>query len=198
VTERPVDDLDAASAPAARPRARAIVAAAQEFLEREGRGALTMRRLGEAIGIRAPSLYKYYPNKSAVEVALIESGFVELAATFEDALAGDGASLTALARAHRAFGRAHPHLYRLMTAGPLPRERLREGVEKRAAAPLLRVAGDPDLARATWAFAHGMTILELDGRFPPDADLDRAWAAGVAAFERARNESRVAVTDPRR
>jgi hypothetical protein len=27
-----------------------------------------------------------------------------------------------------------------------------------------------------------MTILELDGRFPPDADLDAAWAAGIGAM----------------
>jgi hypothetical protein len=27
-----------------------------------------------------------------------------------------------------------------------------------------------------------MTILELDGRFPPDADLDAAWASGIAGL----------------
>jgi hypothetical protein len=27
-----------------------------------------------------------------------------------------------------------------------------------------------------------MTILELDGRFPPGADLDAAWAAGIDAL----------------
>ena len=27
-----------------------------------------------------------------------------------------------------------------------------------------------------------MTILELDNRFPPGADLDAAWARGLAAF----------------
>jgi hypothetical protein len=69
-----------------------------------------------------------------------------------------------------------------MTAGPLPRERMRPGVEARAADPLQRVTGDPDLARAVFAFAHGMSILELDGRFPPDADLDAAWAKGIAAL----------------
>ena len=42
--------------------------------------------------------------------------------------------------------------------------------------------GDVDLARAAWAFAHGMTILELDGRFPPHADLDAAWERGLHAF----------------
>jgi hypothetical protein len=46
----------------------------------------------------------------------------------------------------------------------------------------LRAVGDPDLARAVWAFAHGMAILELDGRFPVEADLDAAWARGLATF----------------
>jgi Tetracyclin repressor-like, C-terminal domain len=43
--------------------------------------------------------------------------------------------------------------------------------------------GDPDLARASWAFAHGMTILELNGRFRADADLDAAWRRGFAALQ---------------
>ena len=163
-------------------RARAIVAAARQILEREGRDALTMRRLAEAVGIRAPSLYKHFPDKAAVEVALIEVGFAEAADAFERALAEQGASLGTLVATYRGFTRTHPDLYRLMTDGPLPRDRLRPGVEARAAAPLLRVTGDPALARAVWAFAHGMTILELDGRFPPDADLDAAWATGIAAF----------------
>jgi hypothetical protein len=49
---------------------------------------------------------------------------------------------------------------------------------------VLRAAGDDrDLARAAWAFAHGMTILELNDRFPPDADLDAAWQRGIAALQ---------------
>jgi hypothetical protein len=70
-----------------------------------------------------------------------------------------------------------------MTARPLDRDRLAPGVEAAAAAPLLAaVGGDSDRARAAWAFAHGMADLELNGRFPADADLDAAWARGVAAF----------------
>src|SRR5215211_2205657 len=114
------------------PRAREIVAAAREILEREGPDGLTMRRLGEAVGIRPPSLYKHFPDKAAVEIALIENGFEEIAERFEAAVEGSG-SLAALAVAYREFARAHPHLYRLMTTGPLPRERLRPGIEERAA-----------------------------------------------------------------
>jgi hypothetical protein len=55
------------------------------------------------------------------------------------------------------------------------------GLEARAAAPLLAaVGGDPDRARATWAFAHGMVMLELTDRFPAGADLDAAWRVGLA------------------
>ena len=164
------------------PRARAIVAAARQILEREGAAGLTMRRLADAVGIRAPSLYKHFPDKAAVEIALIDDGFAEIAGQFEAALGKGERSLPELATAYRVFALAHPHLYRLMTAGPLPRDRLRPGVEARAAAPLVQAAGDADLARAVWAFAHGMVILELAGRFPPDADLDAAWSAGLAAF----------------
>ena len=165
------------------PRARSIVAAARRILEEQGSEALTMQRLGEAVGIRAPSLYKHFQDKSAVELALIDDGFEDIARAFERAFQETDASFDALAKAYRGFAHGHPSLYRLMTSGPLPRDQMRPGVETPAAAPLLRVIPDPDLARGAWAWAHGMTILELDGRFPPDADLDSAWATGIAVFE---------------
>ena len=165
------------------PRAAEIVAAARGLLEEEGADALSMRRLAERLGIRAPSIYKHLPDKQALEAALISDGFEEAAARFEEAVRGPGEPLPALGAAYRSFARDHPHLYRLMTERPLPRERLTPGVEERAAAPLVAaVGGDEDLARAVWAFAHGMAVLELNGRFPPGADLDAAWARGISAF----------------
>jgi AcrR family transcriptional regulator len=165
-------------------RKREIVDRARRILEAEGRDALTMRRLADEIGIRAPSLYKHFPDKRAVEIALIEIGFLESAEAYDAALGlEDGRSpLRRLAAAYRAYALAHPHLYRLMTEDPLPRERLQPGIEARGAEPLLRIVPDPDLARAVWAFAHGMTILELNARFPPDAGLDAAWEAGISAL----------------
>jgi AcrR family transcriptional regulator len=165
------------------PRAREIVDAARELLEAEGPEGLSMRRIADRIGIRAPSIYKHLPDKQALEAALMSAAFEELADHYEAAIAGADDPLAAIARAYRGYATRHPHLYRLMTDGPLPRERLTPGVEDRAAKPLVEaVGGDPDAARALWAFAHGMTILELNGRFPPGADLDAAWAQGIAAF----------------
>jgi AcrR family transcriptional regulator len=171
------------------PRAEEIVAAARALLEEEGAQGLSMRRVAGRLGIRAPSLYKHLPDKQALEAAIISDAFEEQAAAFEQAVReGEDDPLAALAAAYRAFARRHPDLYRLMTERPLPRERLVPGVEERAAGPLIdAVGGDGDLARAVWAFAHGMTILELNGRFPPDADLDAAWEHGLDAFRRLRS-----------
>jgi hypothetical protein len=98
--------------------------------------------------------------------------------------ASRSAGLLAIGRAYREWALAHPHLYRLMTGGPLPRHLLPEGLEAWTAEPLVRAAGGPDLARAAFAFAHGMTILELDGRFPPGEDLTGAWTSGIEALGR--------------
>jgi AcrR family transcriptional regulator len=163
-------------------RADEVVAEGRRLLEEEGPEALTMRRLADRLGIRAPSLYKHLPGKAALEAAIIATGLEELAAAFEAAVDGASDPLPALTAAYRGFGLAHPHLYRLIHDGPLPRRHLPPGLEDRAAAPVLRVAGSRARARALWAFAHGMVMLELDHRFPPDADLDAAWQAGVAAF----------------
>ena len=116
--------------------------------------------------------------RELLEAALISDAFLEAAERFERA-----ADLDELGAAYRAFALEHPHLYRLMFEGRLPRERLVPGAEERAAAPVIAaVGGDPDQARALYAFAHGMVTLELGGRFPDDADLDAAWARGLRAF----------------
>ena len=157
-----------------------IVAAARYLLEHEGEEALSMRRLAERLGMRAPSLYKHVPNKAALEVALMEEALEEIGQALRDA----GPSFAGLALGYRAWALAHPHLYRLMTDRPLPRERIAAGVEQRAAEPLLAALGDRDRARAAWAAAHGLASLELSGRFPAGADVDAAWEALVEAFER--------------
>ncbi|MBG0826398.1 TetR/AcrR family transcriptional regulator [Planomonospora sp. ID67723] len=172
------------------PRAAQIASAARELLEEEGRDALTMRALADRLGIRAPSLYKHFPDKAAVEAALIEQGLAEMGAVLHAALEGTAPSeaadgtgaIGAVLRAYRAAALARPRLYRLTTSGPLARERLAPGLEEWSGTPFFLAAGEPYLAQALWSFAHGMVILELDGRYPDGSDLDRTWAEGARAF----------------
>ncbi|GIU86464.1 MAG: TetR family transcriptional regulator [Acidimicrobiia bacterium] len=156
-----------------------IVAAAVGILEAAGPEALTMRRLGHAVGMRAPSLYKHFASKDELLAALQEHALADLGAALERS----GGTVCGLARAYRTWALAHPALYDLAMRHPLARHRLAPGVEEAAAAPVVSAAGgDVDRARAMWGAAHGLVDLELAGRFPPGADIDAAWAETIRLF----------------
>lgn len=161
-----------------------IVVAARQVVEAEGAAALTMRRLGDELGIKAPSLYKHVAGRDAVVAALVQDTLLETGERMHSAVAAPGAGgpVAALLAAYRDFGCHHPNLYRLVTTGNLPRSALAPGLEDWAGEPFYRATGDPHRAQALWAFAHGTLILEIDDRFLPDSDLDRTWAAGARAF----------------
>ena len=167
------------------PRAQEIVAAAGDLLEREGPDALTMRRIGDALGIQAPSLYKHFASKAAVESALIDAAMLDVGEACHAVVRRPPASsvIARLLKTYRSWGLAHPNLYRLATDGRLDRDALTPGREEWAGTPFYIAAGEePHLAQALWSFAHGTLILELDERYVDATGLDKTWAAGAAAF----------------
>lgn len=165
-----------------RDRRTELIAAARHLLETEGPDAVTMRRLGAAVGMRGPSVYKHVPDKAAVENALMITGLAEQAQALTDV----PTTFPAIARAYRGWALAHPHLHRLINDRPLDRTQLPEGLEARAAAPLVAACdGDLPRARAAWATIKGLVDLELAQRFPPDADLDAVYAAAARAYSTA-------------
>jgi AcrR family transcriptional regulator len=161
-----------------------IVAAARQLVETEGAEALTMRRLGDELGIKAPSLYKHLRGRDAVVAQLVDETLFESGHRMHSAVSApaDGGPVPALLAAYRDFGREHPNLYRLVTTGNLPRSALTPGLEDWAGEPFYRATAEPYRAQALWAFAHGTLILEIDGRFLPGSDLDQTWQAGARAF----------------
>lgn len=55
----------------------AIRAAATRLIARHGFEALSMRRLAEEIGLQAAAIYRYYPNKQAILLCLMETHILE-------------------------------------------------------------------------------------------------------------------------
>lgn len=102
---------------AGRPRAgeqrlsrKAILAAALRIVDRDGVGALTMRRLAADLDVNPMSIYHHLPGKAAVVSGLVAQVFSEVSL----AAPGDGGSwrerLADAARAYRRVLRAHPNL----------------------------------------------------------------------------------------
>lgn len=181
-----------ASRPAPPPRALAarateIATAARRLLRDEGPDALTMRRIGDELSVRAPSLYKHFANKAAIELVLIEDALREMGGALRSAVDGldRREAVGTLFDTYRRVALEEPELYRLATIGALRRDELTPGLENWSGEPFLLVFGEPYLAQAAWSAAHGIVVLELDGRYPPETDTDRTWAAATEAFRAA-------------
>lgn len=179
-TERPPGTLRSA-------RLQQVVDAATAVLDADGAGALTMRRLADDLGMRAPSLYKHVRDKATLEAALIEDAFFDLGDALHAALARPGRRgvVASVLHTYRERSLAAPNRYRLATSGRLRRDLLPLCLEDWAGQPFYFAADcDEYRSQALWSLAHGMVILEIDGRYNEDCDLDQTWKAAAAAFAR--------------
>jgi AcrR family transcriptional regulator len=105
---------------AAAPTADRIIAAARRLLEREGAEAVTMRRVGDAVGITAMAIYRHYPDRAALINAVADRGFAELAAATQRTRlpAGIEPQLLRLIDVYVDHALAHPRLFELMVLAP--------------------------------------------------------------------------------
>ena len=148
-----------------------ILNAALEMLERDGTNALSMRNLATALEMKAPSLYRHYPDKASLETALKMRGSELLNAALEKAISKQEPSgaMRKAANAALKFARVHPYLYDLMLApGGTPST----GAAKNLWNTILEIVGNvtanPDdtaSSVAYWAFVHGFCSLERSGQF---------------------------------
>ncbi len=148
-----------------------ILNAALEMLERDGPEALSMRNLATALEMKAPSLYRHYPDKAALETALKMRGSEMLQAALEKASLNQEPIevMRKAANASLKFARAHPYLYDLMNApGGAPST----GAAKKLWNTILEIVGNvtgkPDDTAASvafWAYLHGFCSLERTGQF---------------------------------
>lgn len=99
-----------------------IVATAIAFIDEYGLAGLTMRRLGEALGVEAMSLYRYVPGRENLLDAVVESITAQLEVD-EDVLHAprDGWEdfVVRLAHGVRRVALSHPKVFPLMASRPL-------------------------------------------------------------------------------
>jgi AcrR family transcriptional regulator len=170
----------------------AIVAAARAILEAEGPSGVTMQAVAAAVGIRGPSLYKRFPERSAI---LAEIEFL-LLAEIEDVLvqaAGTAATprgrIEAMARAHRAYAKAHPQGYALIFGIDSVNDEAHLAARAAAIRPVLAemraLAGTERALLATrtvTAWLHGFVSIEQAGLFRLGGDIDAAFGEGLATL----------------
>ncbi len=167
----------------------AIIAAARQLLEMGGPDAVTMQAVADVVGVRAPSLYKRFADRSTLMTALADDVAADLAATVEPPahIRDARRALRAMATRYRAFAHRAPRAYGLLFgAAGVPGGAPSPGTDALAAAGVLRVAtalvgpdDALDAARLLVAFAHGFVSMELAGAFRLGGNVNTAWDYGI-------------------
>jgi AcrR family transcriptional regulator len=166
-----------------------ILKTAVHLLERGDADGLSLRAVALALGVKAPSLYRYFPHKEALEVAVAEEILTVMLGEFQAASANADADtkFRRMVDAYLRFARERFSLYAFVVQSSRP-ERYGSKAGKALWNLLLEaasgVSGKPDdtaAAVATWSFVHGYATLEHSGAFGasgPKGGLER----GVEAF----------------
>jgi AcrR family transcriptional regulator len=189
-----------------------ILKTAVNMVEYGGADGLSLRAVASALGVKAPSLYRYFPHKETLEVAVAEEIFNfmlgELLAASESA--DPETRLRRLADAYLRFARERFPLYSFAVQSRLP-EKYGSKTGKAVWNFLLEaasgVSGQPDdtaAAVAIWSFLHGYATLEHSGAFGasgPKGGFERGMEAFLSNFRSSaqpvRKEHRPRATDVR-
>jgi len=121
----PESDDDARTRRRRRRRADAreeILDAAWQIADEEGIGAVALSEVARRVGMRAPSLYNYFPSKHAIVDAMFQQGAVEFRDTMSAPLEARGRreSVRAIAFRFMDFALARPARFELLFHRPVP------------------------------------------------------------------------------
>jgi AcrR family transcriptional regulator len=163
---------------------RALIEQALMTIDRHGVEALTLRDVGQALGVSRTALYRHFSGKQALVAAVACEGFRTLRLGLIDAWERGGRGQTgfdAMGDAYVQFAVTHPAHYRVMF-GRFVESSARDPElihEAEAAFHVLvdalveqqrdgLVRGDDPLllARFVWSVTHGIAMLTIDGQLP--------------------------------
>ena len=161
---------------------RSLLQEALRTIEKGGVASLTLRSVGEKLGVSRTALYRHFADKSALLAAVATEGFRTLRLQTLEAWETQGGGrkgFEAMGAAYVRFAVAHPSHYRVMFGGYV-REAAPESdlaTEGAGAFQVLvdaivaqqkqgRLRSDTPLALAQyiWATVHGIAMLAIDGQ----------------------------------
>ena len=166
---------------------RALLDEALRTIQSHGVEHLTLRTVGERLGVSRSALYRHFADKQSLLATVGKEGFRALRQAIADAWERNGrgrAGFQAMGKAYVQFAVAHPSHYRVMFGGFIESAARDDQfvaeakaafqvlvhalVEQQRAGDLRR--DDPVLmARFVWALVHGTAMRVIDGQLPEAA-----------------------------
>ena len=183
---------------------RALVDEALKTIQRQGVEQLTLRKVGEKLGVSRTALYRHFSDKQALLASVGREGFRMLRLALVEAWEQHGRGrpgFEAMGNAYVTFAVAHPAHYRVMFGRFVDSCEKDEGFMHEAQGAfqvlvdalvaqqktgLVRRGDDPQLlARFVWSVVHGIAMLAIDGQLPDDARGEALNAFATARIRQA-------------
>jgi AcrR family transcriptional regulator len=167
---------------------RALIEQTLRTIDKLGAEGLTLRGVGEALGVSRTALYRHFSDKQALVAAVAREGFRTLRLALLEAWEREGRGpdgFVAMADAYLQFAVAHPSHYRVMfgrfgKAGERDPELIEEaeGAFRALVDALVELQrdgrarhDDPLMqARFVWSVTHGVAMLVIDGQLRDEDD----------------------------
>jgi len=168
----------------------ALLDEALRTIQMHGVEQLTLRTVGERLGVSRSALYRHFADKQSLLAAVGKEGFRELGQTTADAWERHGrgrAGFKAMGKAYVQFAVEHPSHYRVMF-GRFIESAAKDDhfiAEAKAAFQVLvdalveqQNAGDirrddpVEMGHFVWALVHGTAMLFIDGQLPETAQRE--------------------------
>ncbi|KPL85208.1 TetR/AcrR family transcriptional regulator [Herpetosiphon geysericola] len=170
-----------------------IIRIAQQLIERDGVEQLALASLASELGIKAPSLYRYVANKTALLKGVVTITIQQLFATYSEALntsAGDPQNqMLAICHAHRQFAHDQPKNYALAFTAASAEQRADSASLVEMVLPvqaiMAQISGqEHSLAalRGMLGLIHGFVLLELNQQLQRGGDLSTAFDLAVRSY----------------
>jgi AcrR family transcriptional regulator len=161
-----------------------IILTARTIVEELGVDSLTMVEVAKRVGIRGPSLYKHFSDRTLLLREVETETFRDLGRTLAQATQ----SIDALAEAYVGFARRHPARYGLLFSMGLLDDAEAVKVRTEAARPvfaiLAQLLGNEHeallRARVITSFLHGYVSMEAAGAYRLGGTTDGIVSAGLA------------------
>ena len=159
---------------------QAVIETGLKLIEKEGVRGLTLREIGNRIGVSRMAPYRHFADKAALLAAIREEGFTRFADELEGAKnrakPDFGSRFTAMGLAYVRFAAQHPAYFEVMfgpeadagkddpghgagqRAFALLEDTIREGQQSGA----VRTGDSKHLAWVAWSMVHGISALRLE------------------------------------
>jgi AcrR family transcriptional regulator len=170
-----------------------ILYTAREMIAEHGVDKLSLNKLAKEMGVKAPSLYRYYSSKAALLRAINEDTsfrlFDALSPSLHKANTQPFDKALEAARLYRRFASENPAVYGMLFTNTIDDLRPDPETNVRLVLPyqelMAKICGETNALMALRGFLsliHGYVMLELSQQLRRGGDLNAAYEASVRAY----------------